>query len=483
MLLPRIAWCLVAAVGLAAATQENSSTKPVPQSGMAKRHAAKVTAVREHKYDLLMIGDSITHHLETPQYKEVWEKYYAPRNAIDLGYSGARTENILWNLKNGELAGQSPKVITLLIGTNNTDDANYPVAHSPEEVFAGTEAIVKLLRQQCPQSKILLLKIFPRASRYLNKDGSERGNAAKRFEANQRAGELCARLADHEHVFFLNLNHLFYQPDGTLDGKLLGDLLHPTPQGAQVWAEAMEPMLAKLMGDTPKVETSSNNAIVPVARLEKDSYNWDERHAAILNLKDAAKSDVVLVGDSITHFWGGEPQSKGAPARGPRTFAQAFAGKRVLNLGYGWDRTQNVLWRLDHGEIANAHPKLFVLNIGTNNFTGTANARASTPAEVAAGIRQIIQRLRAQEPGAKIALMGVFPRGPHADSPLRKPIAELNALLAKEYANVPNLVFLDLTGKFLQPDGSLAKDLMPDALHPNEKGYAIWADALKPHIP
>ena len=244
-LVPLFAWA-----GPAVADDfSNSAIVPVPQGGMEKRHAEKVEAVRARKFDLLMVGDSITHNFEKPEYKAVWDQFFAPRNAIDLGYSGGRTENTLWNLMNGELDGQSPKVVTLLIGTNNSDDANYRVVHTPEQIFEGTAAIVKLLREKCPAAKILVLRIFPRTNEYRQPDGGERGSAAKRFATNQRAGELCAALADNEHVFFLDVNRVFLRPDGSIDPKLMPDLLHPSPEGALAWARAMEPTLSKLFGD------------------------------------------------------------------------------------------------------------------------------------------------------------------------------------------------------------------------------------------
>jgi len=227
----------------------STAVVPVQQRGTQKRHAEKVAAIQANKYDLLMIGDSITHALDNPPYKKVWDEFYAPRNAISLGYSGARTENVLWNLQNGELEGQSPKVATLLIGTNNCDDANYPIVHSAEEIFAGTEAIVGLLRERLPETKILLLRIFPRTNVYKKPDGTERGSAAKRSTTNHRAGELVAQLADGEHVFYLDVNHVFLRPDGSIDPKMMHDLLHPSPEGARRWAEEMEPLLSKLFGD------------------------------------------------------------------------------------------------------------------------------------------------------------------------------------------------------------------------------------------
>jgi len=227
----------------------NSATIPVPQGGMEKRHAEKVEAIRQHKYDLLMIGDSITHNFDKPQFKAVWDQFFAPRNAIDLGYSGGRTENILWNLANGELDGQSPKVAVVLIGTNNSDDANYRVVHTAEQIAEGTAAIVTLIQEKSPSTKVLLLRIFPRRNVYKKPDGTERGDAEKRFATNLRAGELVSHLADGKSVFFLDVNDVFLRPDGTIDPKLMPDLLHPSPEGALAWARAMEPTLSRLFGD------------------------------------------------------------------------------------------------------------------------------------------------------------------------------------------------------------------------------------------
>ncbi len=226
-------------------------TDPVPQRGMESRHERKVALAKGHRYGMLMIGDSITQSLEKPEYAEVWKKYYAPYDALGLGYSGGRTENTLWNLTHGELDNQAPKVITLLIGTNNSDDANYPVVHTPEQIFEGTKAIVNLLREKCPEAKIIVLRIFPRTNVYKRKDGSERGDSKKRFETNRLAGELTAGLADDKHVFWLDVNAGFMESGGALDPKLMPDMLHPSPAGAEVWAKAMAPLIAKLAGEKP----------------------------------------------------------------------------------------------------------------------------------------------------------------------------------------------------------------------------------------
>ena len=218
-----------------------------------------------------------------------------------------------------------------------------------------------------------------------------------------------------------------------------------------------------------------NTALIPVPKLEEDCYDWYERHAAVLQIKDRIDPEIVLIGDSITHFWSGEPAFR--IRNGPQAWEKAFGDRRVLNLGFGWDRTQNVLWRLDHGEFANLKPRFVVLHIGTNNFSATKNARANTPAEVAEGIEAICGRIHAKSPQTRIILMAVFPRGEKPDNPYRAKIAEINTLLAA-FAKEHQLAFIDIGPKMLAADGSIPRQIMADFCHPAEKGYAVWAEAL-----
>ena len=458
-----------------------------PTPAPSARHAEKVAAVKAGHYDLVLIGDSITHSIgeldgKYEPLKVVWERHYAPRHAINLGHNGYRTEQILWNLQNGELDFvPSPKVAILLIGTNNSDDRHFKKVHTAEEIFAGTKAIVDLIRQRHPTTKILVLRIFPRGG-----DG-EKGVSPPAFNSSpqciatcRRAGELTAQLADGKNVFWRDVNHVFLRPDGTINTDLMWDLLHPSPAGAEAWAQAIEPTLAQLMEDQPlAVEVPRNSALIPVPKLENDSYDWYARHADVLRVKDGLNPEVVLIGDSITHFWGGEP--KAGQANGPRSWQSTFGKYRTLNLGFGWDRIQNVLWRLDRGELDGLHPRVIVLHIGTNNTSDTANARQNTPAEVAEGIRAILQRLRAKTPDARIILMAVFPREPKPDHPRRQHILEINKLLA-DFGQLPGITFLDLKPKLLQPDGSISPEIMRDFCHPTEKGYQIWGEALTPWL-
>ena len=115
-----------------------------------KRHADKLALVAKEKYDLIMIGNSITHNFEKPEYQPIWNQFFAPRKALNLGTSGYRTENLIWNIQNGELEGQSPKVVVVEIGTNNIDEKNYPTRHTAGQLAGGIETIVKLLCENFP---------------------------------------------------------------------------------------------------------------------------------------------------------------------------------------------------------------------------------------------------------------------------------------------------------------------------------------------
>jgi lysophospholipase L1-like esterase len=249
-----VALCSILGTILEGAPDSVTPAAPKPKS----RHEQKVEAVKSGRYDLVLIGDSITHTLQDfggkyAPLNAVWDKHYAPRHALNLGYSGYRIEQILSNLKNGELDfAVSPKVVMLLIGTNNTDDRHDKSVSTPEQILAGTKEIVELIRSRHPTTKILVLRIFPRGG------DSEKGVSPPAFNSSsnciaaaRRSGELTAQLADGEHVFWLDINHIFLRLDGTINTDLMWDLLHPSPAGAEAWAQAVEPTLAQLMGDKP----------------------------------------------------------------------------------------------------------------------------------------------------------------------------------------------------------------------------------------
>ena len=227
-----------------------------------------------------------------------------------------------------------------------------------------------------------------------------------------------------------------------------------------------------------QINTGENTACIPRDKLENDFYDWNQRHEAVLAARQQVSPELVFIGDSITHLWAGEPREpKGN--HGEESWKALLAGRPALNLGFGWDRTQNVLWRLEHGELLGLHPQHIVIHIGTNNLAGTDHARENTPAEIAEGIQAVVEHAKAQCPGAKIILLAVFPRGETPDQPARQKVAAINALLPTVAKN-SGVTLLDIGAKFLEPDGKISREVMGDFLHPAAKGYAIWAEALKP---
>jgi beta-glucosidase len=234
----RIFSLFLAAMALALANlgfAENSAIVPVGRTNETwiQRHESINQQARQGHIDLIYVGDSIVEHFDH-QGKEVWDHYYAGRNALNLGISGDRTEHVLWRLDHGNIDGLTPKLAIVMIGQNNGGH------NTGEEIGEGVTAVVQKLRARLPTTRILLLAIFQRRE----KPTAERAVLA-------RANEIAAKLADGKNIFYMDINHVFVQPDGSIPRSLMPDFEHPSPVGHRLWAEAIEPKVAELMGDKP----------------------------------------------------------------------------------------------------------------------------------------------------------------------------------------------------------------------------------------
>ncbi len=219
-------------------------TKPVPREGSwMKRHDAINARAKEGKVDLLFIGDSITQGWEGNG-KDVWKQYYGDRHAMNAGIGGDRTQHVLWRLDNGNIDGLKPKLAVIMIGTNNSGD------NKPKEIAEGIKLIVEKLRTKLPETKILLLAVFPRGAD--NKD--------ERRKVNTQTNAIIKNLADDKNVFFLDIGKDFLAGGGTLDKAVMPDLLHLSPQGYAIWAASIEPMVTQLMNATPNTLTEAEKA-------------------------------------------------------------------------------------------------------------------------------------------------------------------------------------------------------------------------------
>ncbi|MGC4005014.1 MAG: platelet-activating factor acetylhydrolase IB subunit [Pirellulales bacterium] len=208
----------------------NKDAKPEIQKGFLARHESFNKRVKEGKVDLLFIGDSITQGWEGAG-KSVWSKLYTPRNAVNLGIGGDRTQHVIWRLQNGNIDGIKPKAAVVMIGTNNGSD-------SADQVADGITAVVAELRKKLPETKVLILGIFPRG---------EKPNGGR--EKNDKVNAVVAKLADDKNVFYLDIGPKFLGENETISKDIMPDYLHLSPKGYEIWGDAIEPTLKKLLGE------------------------------------------------------------------------------------------------------------------------------------------------------------------------------------------------------------------------------------------
>ena len=206
-------------------------------------------------------------------------------------------------------------------------------------------------------------------------------------------------------------------------------------------------------------------ALQPAPRPEPGQV---KRHESFNEISKKGEAQLVFLGDSITQGWGGA---------GKDPWAKTWEPLKAANFGIGGDRTEHVLWRLDNGNYDGLKPKLTVLMIGTNN-----NGHRNDPAaDTAAGVKAIVAKLRTKQPQMKVLVLGVFPRGEKADDPKRVRTNEVNALLP-QLADDKDVFYLDISKTFLQPDGTISKEIMPDFLHLSPRGYELWTAGIETKV-
>ena len=235
-----------------------------------------------------------------------------------------------------------------------------------------------------------------------------------------------------------------------------------------VLAFALRPALAQ----TPNIPAAAAAVVNTATNPAPRDAAWVQRHDEFVKIARAGGVDLLFLGDSITDYW---------RTRGSNVWNTYYGVRHAANFGISADRTQHVLWRIDNGELDGIKPKVVVLMIGTNN-TGKerdGSPRNSNP-ETITGVQAVVARIRAKLPDTKILLLGIFPRGT-LDDPQRAQVALINTVIAK--LDDGNMIrYLDIGPKFLEADGTLSKTIMPDLLHPSERGYQIWADAMEPTL-
>lgn len=202
-----------------------------------QQHEAFLARAKAGPVGLLFLGDSITAGWKNAA--ATWEKHFGAHAPANFGIGGDQTQNVIWRIENGELDHVSPRAVVLLIGTNNT------AGHTAPEITAAIGKIVGLIRTKLPDTKVLLLAIFPRGPRH-NRDGTPDA-WEKRMTVIRAVNAELPKLADGRHVHFLDLGDRFVDADGKIPSSLMHDQLHLTPEGYRIWAEAMQPKLDELL--------------------------------------------------------------------------------------------------------------------------------------------------------------------------------------------------------------------------------------------
>jgi lysophospholipase L1-like esterase len=213
-----------------------------------------------------------------------------------------------------------------------------------------------------------------------------------------------------------------------------------------------------------------NVALIPVPR----TGNITNRQTLVLERAKAAPGDydIEFIGDSITQGWEGN---------GKNVWNEAYGQRKVINMGVSGDRTEHVLWRFQQGQLAGIKAKVAVVMIGTNNSNKNKDGSwMYTENDILEGVTAIVNQIRERQPDTKILLLGIFPRG-KVFNEQRGRLLEINQVLAK-LDDGKTIFYLDFGSQYVENDGTISKSIMPDALHPNEAGYQIWAKAIEPKL-
>ncbi|CAL1518962.1 hypothetical protein MMC2321_02707 [Chitinophaga sp. MM2321] len=261
--------------------------------------------------------------------------------------------------------------------------------------------------------------------------------------------------AGKKDLYILSATDIGFDINSTVDG------VHPTDVGMLQYAAAYEKIIRRIL----KEPQGNISTTIPVTQSRDGAYNWRARHQEILALNKTSGPSSIVLANSIIHYWGGEPVTK--IVRGEDAWNKYMAPFGMRNLAFGWDRIENVLWRVYHDELDGYAANNILVMIGTNNL-GSA-----TDAEIITGLQGLVEAIQVRQPKARVLLAGILPRRamePHVVL-LNKQIALLARRMKITFIN-PGTVLLDKQGKIIE-------SLFSDGLHPIAAGYEVLGKKLQ----
>ncbi|MCF0042838.1 SGNH/GDSL hydrolase family protein [Dyadobacter fanqingshengii] len=371
---------------------------------------------------------------------------------INLGFSGnGRLEEEVVSI----VSEIDAKIFVLDCLPNLTIRPDSKLGITIEDVKNRILATTRALRKKHPNTPIVLAS----HAGYTDEDMNPQ---SKHFysEVNETLKEAFAQLKSE------GVRQIFIIPkaDFGQDIETMVDGTHPNDLGMMRYAEGYEKHLRQILHEYKGIASTTR----PVIQMrELNNYDWEARHQEILDLNRKNPPATVIIGNSITHFWGGLP--KGPRATGADSWDDTF-GKNTRNMGYGWDRIENVLWRINHGELDGYAAKQVLVNIGTNNL------HLNSDEEIVEGWRMLIDAIKFHQPDAQIIMLGIYPRRQQEGR-----VSVINEKLAQLTGEM-NVNYLDPGKVFLQKDGKIDETLFSDGLHPNAKGYKLLGDSIKPLV-
>ena len=307
---------------------------------------------------------------------------------------------------------------------------------------------IKKIRSRNPETPILLTEHasyndqFIKTSDYKDEYIIPNLLQKKVFELLKKDGD--------NNLFYLSEKEIGFSIEETVDG------LHPSDLGMKIYADAYEKKLRSILEEP----IGKLNTTKPVTQLrELGNYDWESKHNEILYLNKFNPPKNIIISNSIIHFWGGLPDFKTKVES--ESWDNFFTPLGLRNYAYGWDRIENVLWRIYHDELDGFDAEKIIILIGTNNIPLNSNQ------EIIEGLRLVSKGVKARQPKAKIYLMGILPKRNYEKriEKLNKKISSLANELSINYSNIGNV--------FLKLDGSqqINEKLFSDGLHPNNNGY------------